>query len=429
MMTVDAGLGSGVREFHASLPTRLVGGSGVAAQVGRYAVGYGDRALVVVGDDHARASGLLARVTASLQSEGACVELVEGIGPNPSVATVDAGAALARAWRADVVLGLGGGSVLDVAKAIATAAAARDPETFAHHLSGLRRPGLLLVDSVLPVIALPTLPGSGSESNGTSVITDDASGRKLSAHSDLAAPRIALLDPELLRDAPAELLGPGLADGFCHALEAALSSSSTIASDALAEQAMRMLLRLGPAPLRERGDDEGTLAAWWATNLAGQALTLAGSIVTHPLAHPLSARLDARHGAAVAALEPAVLASFRDRFLESGSATKVGRWLDVRGAAKDPEAALRGVLTKLLRYCSSLGVTGSIVDLGVRQELVSELVRDARASGSRGLRNLPGEEPTPEELFAVFDVALRHGPASSASALLSAASSASTPSA
>jgi alcohol dehydrogenase class IV len=238
-----------------------------------------------------------------------------------------------------------------------------------------------------------------------------------------------LLDPELLRDAPAELLGPGLADGFCHALEAALSSSATIASDALAEQAMRMLLRLGPAPLRERGDDEGALAAWWATNLAGQALTLAGSIVTHPLAHPLSARLDARHGAAVAALEPAVLASFRDRFLESGSATKVGRWLDVRGAAKDPDAALRGVLTKLLRYCSALGVTGSIVDLGVRQELVSELVRDARASGSRGLRNLPGEEPTPEELFAVFDVALRHGPASSASALLSAASSASTPSA
>jgi alcohol dehydrogenase class IV len=419
-MTPDAGLETGVREFHANAPTRLVGGTGVAGHVGRYAAGYGDRVLVVVGDDHARASGLLARVTGALQAEGASVELVEGIGPNPSVASVDAGTMLARAWRADVIVGLGGGSVLDVAKAIATGAAAQEHETFAHHLSGLRRSGLLLVDSVLPVIALPTLLGSGSESNGTSVITDDETGRKLSAHSDLAAARLARLVPELVRDAPGELVAPGLADGLCHALEAALSASATIASDALAEQALRMLLRGGTDPLRER-DDEALLAAWWATNLAGQALTLAGSIVTHPLAHPLSARLDARHGSAVAALEPAVLATFRDRFIESGGATKVGRWLDVRGAAKDPDAALRGVLTKLLRYCSTLGVRESVPDLGVRAELVPDLVRDARASGSRGLRNLPGGEPSAEELFTVFDLALEHGPGSSAAAVLGAA--------
>jgi alcohol dehydrogenase class IV len=422
LMSLDAAVDVGVREFHASQPTRIAAGSGIAERVGRYAASYGDRALLVVGESHARVSGLLARVQSALLAEGVAVEVLEGVGGNPTASVVDAGAMLARAWRADVIVALGGGSVVDAAKAIATVAAAPGHESFRTHLSGLRSPGLL-VTSALPVVALPTLPGSGSETNGTSVITDDETGRKLSAHSDLAAPRIALLDPELVLDAPVELVGPGLADAWCHALEAGLSTSSTIASDALAEQALRMLQREAATPLH--GEDRAERAAsltraWWATNLAGLALTHAGSLVTHPLAHPLSARLDARHGDAVAALEPAVLAAFAERFQSDGRIVQVARWLDVRGA-DDPEVALRGVLTKLGRYCTSLGVRASVADLGLGEQLVADVVRDARASGSRGLSNLPGGEPSAEELFAVLDLAREHGPATPAKRLLEAA--------
>lgn len=422
-MGVDAPLGLGVRGFHGSQPTRLVAGSGVEAQVGRYAASYGLRALVVAGERHARASGLLARVLGALRAEGMAAELLEGVGANPSVAVVDAGASLARAWRADVVVAVGGGSVVDAAKAIATAAPIDDGRSFRTHLSGLRPPGLLVV-AALPVVALPTIPGSGSETNGTSVITDDETGRKLSAHSDLAAPRIALLDPELVLDAPAELIAPGLVDAWCHALEAGLSASSTIASDALAEQALRMLQRDAASPVDERrAREERSVAltrAWWASNLAGLALTHAGSIVTHPLAHPLSARLDARHGEAVAALEPAVLATFADRFVADGRISRIARWIDVRGA-DDPATALRGVVTKLGRYATSLGVRATATDLGLAEQLVAEVVRDARASGSRGLANLPGGEPSPEELFAVLDLAREHGPATPAKRLFEAA--------
>ena len=416
----SAGSRSGVREFHASQPTDIVVGSGIVERSGSYAASFGMRALVVVGESSARASGLLGRVEASLRDQGVAFELLEGVGPNPGVAVVDAGATLARAWRADLVLALGGGSVVDVAKAIATSAAAHQPRSFADHLSG-RRASDLVVDAALPIVALPTLPGSGSESNGTSVITDLETGRKLSAHSDLAAPRVALIDPDLLLDAPRDLVAPGLVDAWCHALEASLSERATPASDALAEQALRVLGRVGADPLDEDLDDATRLDAiarcWLATNHAGQALTLAGSIVTHPLAHALSARLDARHGEAVAALEGAVLATFADRFTASPAISRVATWLDVRGA-EHREAALRAVLTRLARYCGTLGVRSGVAELGLDEAMLADIVRDARASGSRGLTNLPGLEPTADELFAVLDVALECGPTTATRKLL-----------
>jgi alcohol dehydrogenase class IV len=418
-----AGSRPGVREFHASQPTDIVVGSGLVERSGSYVASFGARALIVVGESSARASGLLARVEASLRDQGVAFELLEGVGPNPGVAGVDAGATLARACRAEVVVGLGGGSVIDVAKAIATSAAAHEPRTFADHLSGRRAPDLL-VDAALPIVALPTLPGSGSETNGTSVITDLETGRKLSAHSDLAAPRVALIDPDLLLDAPRALVAPGLVDAWCHALEAALSERATPASDALAEQALRVLSRHGADPLDETLDAPARLDAivrtWLATNHAGQALTLAGSIVTHPLAHPLSARLDARHGEAVAALEAAVLATFADRFVASPAISRVATWLDARGS-EHRAAALRSVLTRFARYCGALDIRSGVADLGLDEAMLADVVRDARASGSRGLTNLPGEEPTADELFAVLDVALECGPTTATRKLLAAA--------
>jgi alcohol dehydrogenase class IV len=415
-----------MREFHVGQPTRLAVGRGMSARLGTYAATYGSRALVVTGSEHARRAGLVDRVLESLAREGMQAELIEGVGPNPTVALVDAGAMLARMWRADVVIAVGGGSVIDVAKAIATSAAREAPGSFAEHLSGLR-PASLLVDSALPVVAVPTLPGSGSESNGTSVITDDATGRKLSAHSDLAAPRIALLDPELVADAPRELVAPGLADAYCHALEAGLSTCANIASDALAEQALRMLTRVGMAALDTTRNDWSSqlAAAWWASNLAGQALTLAGSLVTHPLAHPLSARLDARHGEAVAALEGAVVAVLADRFTQGGSMQRVAGWLDVR-RHDDPAEAVRGVLARTSRFATSLGVRSSVTDLGLTEDLVDQVVRDALASGSRGLANVPGPPLTSAELGAILRLAGEHGPTTRARQLLEAAAPASS---
>ncbi|MCW2955966.1 MAG: methanol dehydrogenase [Thermoleophilia bacterium] len=398
--------------FHASQATQVVAGADLVALLGDYVVSYGTRALLVVGDGHARRTGLLARAEGALRAAGVALEGIEGVPPNPTTATVDAGAALARAWRADVVVGIGGGSVIDVAKAIATAAADPAAAPFRTHLSGIRSASLLITDA-LPVVALPTLPGSGSETNGTSVITDEESGRKLSASSDLAAPRCALLDVDLLAHAPAALLAPGLVDAWCHALEAMLSENANVASDALAEQAFTLLDRHTDVALDEQrpfGERrEALLACWWATNLAGQALGMAGSVITHPLAHPLSARLDVRHGVAVAALEAAVVACCAERFLSGGGLQRAARAYGVRSWEK-PDAALRGVLDRLSRYCAMAEVGTGAAALGLDDAGLDIVVRDARHSGSRGLANMPGGEPAADELYAVLDLARAMSP-------------------
>lgn len=405
--------------LHAVPTTRIVGGVGVVDHVGDWASTWGTRALVVLGDRHARASGLWARVEGALRSAGMVVELLEGVPSDPGVAIVDAGASLARAHRSDVVVAVGGGSVLDVAKAIAVAARG-DGRSFRDHLSGARAVDLLVTDA-LPVVAVPTLPGSGSEANGTSVISDEVTGGKWSAHSELATPRVALVDPALLDDVPAELLGPGLVDGMCHALEAGLSTSASICSDAWAEQAVRMLRRDLAAACRA---DDGDLVAlrlarqrcWWATLLAGQALTAAGSSVTHPLAHAVATATGARHGSLVAALEPAVLTTFGERFQSEGALARVARWFDVRGAAtsQDPQLLGQGIVARLARACRDASVTASLAELGLVEDAFAEVVRAARSSGSRGLRSMPGGEPAPDDLFAVLDLALERGPASPA---------------
>lgn len=412
-----------MRDFHAGQLTRVVGGQGVSDRIGEWALGYGERALLVIGEHHARASGLLARLKGSLRASGVEFEVLEGIGPNPSVAAVDAGASLARAQRCDAVIAVGGGSVIDAAKAIATLAICQQTKSFSEHLSGLRSASFL-VESALPVVAIPTMIGSGSETNGTSVVVDESTGRKLSAHSDLAAPRLALLDVDLVSEIPKELLGPGIMDAVCHAIEAGLSQGATIASDALAEQALRMLMRdahrSADAALPKPDRYRALFSVWWASNLSGQALTLAGSLVTHPLAHPISAHFDARHGEVVAALEPAVLAALSLELEQGEHLERVASWLGVRGAS-DHDKALRGVISKFGRLSAALGVKRSIAQLGVSDAAVSVLVHDARASGSRGLQNTPGGEPSADLLLRMLDLARQIGPVTPAGQVLARA--------
>jgi alcohol dehydrogenase class IV len=406
--------------FHAVVPTRVVGGSGVIATLPDWVRTYGDRPLVIIGEGHVRASGLLAQIEGVLQAGAhTAFELLEGVPSNPGVAVVDAGAALARVHRSDVIVAVGGGSVIDVAKAIAVAALG-DGRTFRDHLSGARARDLL-VDAALPVVAIPTLPGSGSETNGTSVITDEQTGGKWSAHSDLAAPRVALLDTDLLLDAPASLIGPGLVDAWCHALEAALSARASVASDLFAEQAMRTI-RTDISVACDPADPARTAAllrCWWASNLASQALTWAGSIVTHPLAHAVSAITGARHADAVAAVEPAVLASFADRFRTDARISTIARWLDVR-RPDDPDDAIRGVISRFARVAREGGTDRSLAQLGINAKQFPDLVRAARESGSRGLSNVPGGEPSADELFAVLDLALDRSPIAPARSWLEA---------
>lgn len=382
---------------HARL-TRVVSGEGSLRRIGSFARAYGNeatgspaRALLVAGSAAARASGALGEVERSLLASGVEFELLEGVPPNPGVAIVDAGAGLAVTHQASVVVGVGGGSALDAAKAMAVAAAMRSH--FRRFLSGIGGANDV-VSAALPVIAVPTMPGSGSELNGTSVIVDEATGRKLSSHSPLAAPRLCLCDVRYMATAPRRLLAAGIADALCHAVEAAFSIRATVASDAYAEAAVRMLLRHGLAAVDNPEGDapiDDLTRCWWATTLAGEALSLAGSIVAHPLAHPLSARIGMHHGESVALIEPSVV-GFLDGRIESQVAVRVSEWFGSRAAKGG--TALRAIRARMGNWFGELGVeehaAGAVAGIDLDELHMQTLVADVLASGSRGLQNTPG---------------------------------------
>ncbi len=404
MLSVDSSL----RPFDLRQPTRVVFGSRAARQAGTCARWYGRRVLLVSGAGSARASGLLAEVEAALSDAGCRVEHFAGVGPNPGVDAVDAGAALAASRLCEVVVSVGGGSVLDCGKAIATAAFMNRPGTpdplgsYRGLLSGLRIEGTIVTGS-LPSLAIPTLPGSGSATNGTSVISDPRTHRKLSCHSDRSAPRVALIDPSWAADAPRRLLAAGFADALAHALEARLSARASVASDHLADAAAATLLADGPAALdllATGGDAAAPLARCaWACELAGQALTLAGSIVTHPLSHPLSARLDAHHGEAVAALAPVVVELLGEAPGDDVELSVVARWFGSR--ARTTQGQVKAVAGGLRDAAAALGVEAPRL-AGLDDALVERMVADVLASGSRGLANTPGGVPDAQWLAAAY---------------------------
>lgn len=406
--------------FEALIPTRIVGGIGCVKQVSSWVSMYGRRVLVVLGESHVRDTGLWEKLSKQLSSEGLVVEVLEGVPTNPTVSIVDAGASLARSAQCDVILACGGGSVIDVAKAISIAVYS-DRTSFRDYLSGCRVEGVM-VQNTVPVVALPTLPGSGSETNGTSVITDDMTGGKWSAHSDLAAPRVALLDPELAMFAPPDLLGLGLLDSVCHALEAGCSARANVSSDALAEQAIRTTMRYLKAACENDWNDASRLVAlqhcWWASTLASQALSWAGSIVTHPLAHAVSSLTGARHADAVISLEASSLVELSSRLEDTGVLLKVAQWFDVK-KSKDTAVLLRGVLNRLAQLSKSAGAVKSLADLGVTSDDTAQIVSLALSSGSRGITNVPGGEPSNAELKRIVDKALRFSPTATAAQWLS----------
>ncbi len=399
-----------ITSFTYNQHTTIVGGSAVGLRVGEYVDMFGTRPLVVTGGAGSSSCGAVDHVLDAAASHGYEVATLEGVPSNPGVAVVEAGVELARSHGADVIIGVGGGSVIDVAKAIAVGHATGLP--IRSLLSGIRTSSTF-IDAATPVIAVPTLPGSGSECNGTSVLIDEASWRKLSLHSDLAAPRVAILDPSYAATAAPDVLASSLADALCHAVESGLSTQSSVASDALARAAMVMIVDHASAALGEDDADEdretALLQCLVAAGLAGQALTLAGSIATHPISHPVSAKLGAHHGAAVAALEPTVIIKLAARW--EGRAGKLARWLGARVATDaSPVVQAKALASRLASFNRRHGVTRTLQDMGLIDGMIEELADDVCASGSRGLANVGGRELTAVDVASIYRAALRAKP-------------------
>ena len=318
--------------FQYNLPVNLIFGCGTADQIGAETAKYGKRALIVTGRSSTKQSGLLDRAVTLLQAAGVESILFDRVTQNPLTTTVMEGAALGRTHGCDVVVALGGGSVIDAAKAIALMCVAEgDINDYI-----LQRRSIV---PNLPLIAVPTTCGTGSEGNGTAVLSNPETNDKRSIRNVLCIPKASIIDPLLMKTMPKSVLSSVGFDALCHCMESCLSRKSTPMSRMMALRGIELAAAGLPAAYADYEND----AAWEALTLAstlGGMTIFAGSVAApHGIEHPASGLRDLVHGRGLAALTPVIY----ERSLSAAPETfeAIAKLLGGKTAADCPDCVRR----------------------------------------------------------------------------------------
>lgn len=244
--------------------------------------------------------GTVQRITDILDKSGIEHEEFLDVEPNPSVETVNAAMAIYRNSKAEAIIALGGGSPMDVAKAVGILAA--------HGGEITQYEGSNLVPSkIVPVLAIPTTAGTGSETTAFAVITDKSRNYKFTVSSNELIPCYAVMDPELIMSLPAFVAASTGIDALVHAIEAYLSKVASPFTDAMAEKSMELIGKNIRRFVADRSNEEAACSMMMASNFAGIAFSWARLGNVHAMAHPLGGFFNVPHGVANAILMPVVL--------------------------------------------------------------------------------------------------------------------------
>ena len=281
---------------------RITAGAGALSELGTLAVGrVGPGATVLlVADPGLAALGMIDAARTALLRAGLGVEPFTDLKGDPAATSVDAAAVTARATRAAAVVALGGGSALDVGKAVAAVARGEQPaEAYALCARPLPRAPLVTV-------CVPTTAGTGSETTRTAIVTDTM-GRKVWLWGEELRADEVLLDPELTLDLPPALTAATGIDALVHAIEAATNRNAWPGNDLYAHEAIRLLARWLPRAVEQPRDLAAREAAQRAACLAGIAIDNAGTAVAHNIGHALASLRPIHHGRAVGTAMAATL--------------------------------------------------------------------------------------------------------------------------
>lgn len=357
--------------FHS--PTEFVFGKDTEAQVGTLCKKYGaTKVLVVYGGQSAKKSGLLDRVIAALKAEGLSTVELGGVKPNPTDPKVYEGIALAREEQVDFVLAVGGGSVIDTAKAICVGVP-YDGDFWNFYIGKAR------AQEALPVAVVLTIPAAGSEGSGNSVITREATLQKLGIrYPALLRPRFSVMNPELTFTLPEWQTASGIADMMAHILERYLSNSEDVmVGDRLCEGALMAIMDAAPRVMADPKDYGARANIMWAGMIAHNDTCSCGreeDWSTHAIEHELSALYDVTHGAGLAVMFPAFM-----EYMAKKNPHKVAQLAQrVLGVGMDiamEEAAMEAAQRLRAFFRDVLHLPVTLTDLGIANPDYDTLVR------------------------------------------------------
>lgn len=288
-----------MNEFSFSVPQNITVGKGSLAKLPEIAKKSGGSHAFLMSGPHLAKMGLVEKAANSLKSAGISVDTFTDIEENPSVETVDKATAAFKEAGADFIVAFGGGSPMDVAKAVGVTA--KYGGSITEYEGAHKVPGPIIL-----LIAIPTTAGTGSEVTAFSVITDHSRDYKLTVFSYEILPAYAILDAELLTTAPASVAAACGIDAFIHAEEAYISTAASPFSDAMAEKAMSLIGKNIRRFVANRGDIEAAESMLVGSLFAGIAFSFARLGNVHAMSHPVSAFFDVPHGVANAVLLPVI---------------------------------------------------------------------------------------------------------------------------
>lgn len=289
-----------MKNFNYYAPTEIVFGAGRVTEIGRITAGYGRKAMLVTGPGSSPLAKLYAKVKENLADAGvACVQY-DGVIPNPTTDVVTRGADIAKAEKVEVIIGLGGGSSMDTAKAIAVEAT--HPGTAWDYNCHTEGP----TDKTLPIIAVSTTAGTGSQTTPCAVITKTSDKDKSAIWNKNIFPRVAIVDPELTLSMPQNVTAQTGFDAFCHNFEAYLSVNTNPLVECMALDAIRLIAENLPRVLEDGSDLEARSRMAWADTLGGLTNASAGVTLPHGLGMQIGGHCPhVTHGQALAVFYPA----------------------------------------------------------------------------------------------------------------------------
>ena len=385
-------------------PTRLIFGKGVSKEIGTHISPLAKRVLIHYGSERIVESGLLASVEASLKEAGVSYTALGGVRPNPDIELAKRGVEQAKEFGAELVLCVGGGSVIDSGKAIALGL--KNPQydlwsTFAN---------MTPLTNAAPVASILTFPAAGSESSNSCVMSNYLTRQKIGANRECSRPVLAVIDPTLFATIPKFQIASGVADMMSHIFERYFSNTEhTELIDALAESTLKTLIAFGPVVYENPEDTD----AWSQVALAG---TIAHNNMLgvgreqdwacHKLDHELTARFGITHGAGLAVLTPAwirhVWRSNPKRFVDF--AVKI---MGVEYQSQADAASVEAGVAALESFYSVLGLPHRLALFGVTPESLPEMAKTVTTNPDGSKKVLGGVQKLGEQdALAIFEAAL-----------------------
>ena len=365
--------------FNLQLPTRILFGRGNIEELGQEILKYGNTVLLVYGGSSIKRTGLYDRVQQILTENAiTCIEL-SGVQPNPRIDSVRKGVKLCREYQVDFVLAVGGGSSIDCAKMVAAGARYEgDAWDFFNRKARIK--------DAIPVGTVLTLAATGSEMNPFAVISNPESGEKLGTGSPSLIPRFSIMDPEYTYTVPADQTAAGTADIMSHIFEQYFSPTvGTYIQDRMAEAMLKTCIHYGPIAITEPDNYEARANLMWTGSLALNGLLSSGKITdwaTHDIEHELSALYDITHGLGLAILTPYWMSHVLAEQTTGKMAEYARNVWGVEGA-EDINVAREGI-AKTAAFFKSLGLPGSLNEIGLEADRLEEIATQATSRGTLG---------------------------------------------